>query len=127
MDINGVSFGVIFGLMTVNTANAGCLDLGKRTMPDGYVLTAAKCVGVMQQVNELQGNSEGAAEWASDRWIENAKGIDSVCEYGDGSMTVADEASFAKTNMLAYVVAENLAQAQAVMGGCNQLFTKAFE
>jgi hypothetical protein len=117
----------VLGSISTSIANAGCLDVSKRTMPDGYVLTAAKCIGVMQQFNELQGNSEGAAGWASNRWIENAKGIDTACEYGDGSLSVADEASFAKTNLLGYFVQKNKPQVQAVMGGCDQLFTKAFE
>jgi hypothetical protein len=117
----------VLGSLVASTANAGCLNESNRTMPDGYVLTAAKCIGVMQQFSELQGDSEGAADWASNRWIKNAKGIDAMCKYGDGSLSVSDEASFAKTNLLGYFMQKNKPQLHAVMGGCDQLFTKAFE
>lgn len=96
-------------------------------MPDGYIISAAKCIGVMGKLNELQVDNDGAREWSSQRWLDNAKGIDEVCGYGDRSLSVGEEADFAKANFVGYVLSQNKYQIQSVVGGCNQLFGAAFE
>ena len=47
--------------------------------------------------------------------------MDKTCSYVNGKMSVADEASFAKSNFAGHVLNKNMVEAKAVLSGCNNL------
>ena len=96
-----------------------CVDLKNRTTPAGYVLTAAKCIGAMEQYGKMFGQDNSF--FGSKKWHSNAAFMDKTCSYGNGKMSVADEAGFAKTNFAGYVLNKNMVEAKAVLSGCNNL------
>jgi len=106
---------------------ARCLEQDQLTMPDGYILSAAKCIGVMAKLSEFQGKNDDAIEWSSQRWIDNAKGMDENCGYGNGALSVEEEADFAKANFVGYVSSQNKYQIQSLVVGCRDLFKAAFD
>ena len=107
-------------LLLSGTAYAGqCVKLADRTTPAGYVLTAAKCIGAMEQYGKMFGQDNSF--FGSKKWHSNAAFMDKTCSYGNGKMSVADEAGFAKTNFAGYVLKKNMVEAKAVLSGCNNL------
>jgi hypothetical protein len=112
-------------LLLVSMAVAGkanaeqCVDLNNRTTPAGYVLTAAKCIGAMEQYGKMFGQDNSF--FGSKKWYGNAAFIDKTCSYGNEKMSVADEAGFAKSNFAGYVLNKNMVEAKAVLSGCNNL------
>ena len=106
---------------------ARCLEQEQLTMPDGYILSAAKCIGVMGKLSEFQGNNDAVTEWSSQRWIDNARSMDEICGYGNADLSVEEEADFAKVNFVGYVSSQNKVQIQSLVVGCNQLFEAAFD
>ena len=112
---------LVIGLILFSTSAFAdkCVTAKQRTTPEGYVLTAAKCIGAMEQYGELAGQDNSF--FGSAKWLENAAFIDKTCGYGDGSMTVEEEAGFAKTNFTGFVINKNMGEARAVLSGCENL------
>jgi hypothetical protein len=111
---------LLVSLLVAEKATAEqCVDLKNRTTPAGYVLTAAKCIGAMEQYGKMFGQDNSF--FGSKKWHSNAAFMDKTCSYGNGKMSVADEAGFAKTNFAGYVLNKNMVEAKAVLSGCNNL------
>ena len=115
----------VYFFIAVDAQSMDCLNKSSRTMPDGYVLTTAKCIGVLERFGELTGQDNSF--FGTKKWQKNAAFLDKKCKYGSGKLSVTDEANFAKVNFSAYFASKNILQAKATIEGCQKLLDTAFK
>jgi hypothetical protein len=122
-----ISLLILFSIISFaqNSHAMGCLDKKTRIMPDKYVLTAAKCIGILEQYGTITG--EDNSFFGTKKWHDIATMIDKSCKYGDGKISTKNQATFAKANFTGYFTSKNLTQVKALLSGCNMLLDKALE